>query len=87
MFLMPLNLKLDYENYANSHFTVTVKNLTKSEFFTTELSPKLFFTKFRFHQAYKKGKQFRQYKRPNNDIRLRKSSLGLIRSFQKRSMI
>lgn len=71
MFLMPLNLKLDYENYANSHFTIAVKNLTKSEFFTTELSPELFFTKFRFHQAYKKGKQFRQYKRPNNDIKLR----------------
>ena len=77
MFLMPLNLKLDYENYANSHFTVAVKNLTKSEFFTTELSPELFFTKFRFHQAYKKGKQFRQYKRPNNDIKLQKKQFRI----------
>ncbi|WP_457746319.1 hypothetical protein [Sulfurimonas sp.] len=77
MFLMPLNLKLDYENYANSHFSVAVKNLTKSEFFTTELSPELFFTKFRFHQAYKKGKQFRQYKRPNNDIKLQKKQFRI----------
>jgi len=77
MFLMPLNLKLDYENYANSHFSVAVKNLTKSEFFTTELSPELFFTKFRFHQAYKKGKQFRQYKRPYNDIKLQKKQFRI----------
>lgn len=26
--IMPLNLKLDYENYGNSHFNVIVKNET-----------------------------------------------------------
>ena len=62
IFLMPLRLKLDYENYGNSHFSVAVKNLTKNEFFTTELSPELFFTKFRFHQPYKRGKQYKQTK-------------------------
>ncbi|MEN4046583.1 hypothetical protein [Sulfurimonas sp. NWX367] len=55
MFLMPLNLKLDYENYANSHFSVAVKNLTKSEFFTTELSPELFLQDFVFIRLIKKG--------------------------------
>lgn len=60
MFLMPLRLKLDYEDYGNSHFSVAVKNLTKNEFFITELSPELFFTKFRFHQPYKRGKQYKQ---------------------------
>jgi len=61
MFLMPLKLKLDYENYANSHFIVAVKNLIK----------------FSFHQAYKKGKQFRQYKRRNNDIKLQKKQFRI----------
>jgi len=56
MFLMPLRLKIDYEDYGNSHFIVAVKNLTKKEFFTTELSPELFFTKFNFHQPYRKAK-------------------------------
>ena len=36
MLFMLLNLKLDYENYANNYFTVAVKNLTKSESLTTE---------------------------------------------------
>ncbi len=33
MFLMPLRLKIDYENYGNSRYKVAVKNLTKKEFF------------------------------------------------------
>jgi len=74
MFLMPLRLKLDYEDYGNSHFSVAVKNLTKNEFFTTELSPELFFTKFRFHQPYKRGKQYKQI---NNILKLSKKKFRI----------
>ncbi len=28
-FLLPLRLKLDFENYGNSHFEVIVKNIEK----------------------------------------------------------
>ncbi len=57
MFLMPLRLKIDYEDYDNSMLKVAVKNITKNKFFDVHLSPELFFTKFRFHQPYKNGKQ------------------------------
>jgi len=62
MFLMPLRLKIDYEDYGNSMFKVAVKNITKNEFFDVHLSPELFFTKFRFHQPYKNGKQDKKSK-------------------------
>ena len=62
MFLMPLRLKIDYEDYGNSMFKVAVKNITKKKFFDVHLSPELFFTKFRFHQPYKNGKQDKKSK-------------------------
>ncbi len=62
MFLMPLRLKIDYEDYGNSMFKVAVKNITKNKFFDVHLSPELFFTKFRFHQPYKNGKQDKKSK-------------------------
>ena len=64
MYLMPLRLKIDYEDYGNSMFKVAVKNITKNDFFHTYLSPELFFTNFLFHQSYKNGKQDKS--RPNN---------------------
>ena len=62
MFLMPLRLKIDYEDYGNSMYKVAVKNLTKNEFFYTYLSPEIFFTKFHFHRPYKNGRQEKNYK-------------------------
>ncbi len=62
MFLMPLRLKIDYEDYGNSMYKVAVKNLTKNEFFYTYLSPEIFFTKFYFHRPYKNGRQDKNYK-------------------------
>jgi len=46
MFLMLLQLKLDYEDYGNSDFTTAVKNITKKEFFSTKLFPELFLQNF-----------------------------------------
>jgi len=62
IFLMPLRLKIDYEDYGNSLFQVAVKNISKNKFFDVHLSPELFFTKFRFHQPYKNGKQDKKRK-------------------------
>lgn len=55
-FMMPINLKLDYESFSNSHFNVIVENLTKNESFLTEMSPEIFFTHFTFYKPYKNGK-------------------------------
>ncbi|MEA1913872.1 MAG: hypothetical protein U9N30_01015 [Campylobacterota bacterium] len=44
--IMPLNLQIDFEDYANSHFNVIVKNETKNETFLVEMSPELLFTHY-----------------------------------------
>lgn len=56
MFLMPLDLKPDDEDIGNSYFRIAVKNLTKKEYFTTLMSPEVFFTHFKLHKAYKSAK-------------------------------
>ncbi|XPV68791.1 MAG: hypothetical protein ACNI25_16015 [Halarcobacter sp.] len=45
-FLFPLKLILDEDKFGNSHYDVVVKNMTKSEVFTYQVSPELLFTHF-----------------------------------------
>ena len=54
-FLFPLKLKLDEDKFGNSHYEVVVKNLTKEEVFTYEVSPELLFTHFPLHKSFKNG--------------------------------
>lgn len=54
-FLFPLKLKLDEDKFGNSHYEVVVKNLTKKEVFTYEVSPELLFTHFPLHKSFKNG--------------------------------
>lgn len=56
MFLMPLSLKPDNEDIGNSYFEVAVKKLTTKEYFTTHISPEIFFTRYKLHRAYKNAK-------------------------------
>lgn len=56
VFLFPLRLKIDDEQIKNSHFEVVVKNLTKNEVFTEEMSPEIFFTHYPLLYSYKNGK-------------------------------
>ncbi len=56
VFLMPINLHLDYENLANSQFNVVVQNLTTKEIFIVKTSPEIFFTHFAFKKTYQNGK-------------------------------
>ncbi|MCW8837860.1 MAG: hypothetical protein OQK11_04070, partial [Thiovulaceae bacterium] len=56
MFLMPFSLKPDKEDTGNSYFEVAVKNLTTKEYFTTNISPEVFFTRYKLHRAYKNAK-------------------------------
>jgi hypothetical protein len=66
VFLMPIGLKPDLdEDIGNSYFNVVVKNLTTSKLFTTLIAPEIFFTHFKFQQAYKKGKIDRQKSKKN----------------------
>lgn len=67
MFLMPINLKPDLkENIGNSCFNVVVKNITKNSLFHVPMSPEIFFTHYKFHQAYKAGKLEKQHKSKKN---------------------
>jgi len=63
MFLMPTGFKPDLvEDIGNSSLNVIVKNLTKNTIFKTQITPELFYTKFKFQQAYKNGKMDKKYK-------------------------
>lgn len=63
MFLMPTGFKPDLvEDIGNSSLNVIVKNLTKKAVFKTQITPELFYTKFKLHQAYRNGKMDRTYK-------------------------
>lgn len=64
MFLMPTGLKPDLkEDIGQSYLNVLVKNLTtKEKPFKVQLAPELFYSKFKFQQAYKNGKIDKKYK-------------------------
>lgn len=56
-FLLPLRLKLDFENYGNSHFEVIVKNIDKNEVFLYEMAPELLFTHYSVEKPFINGKK------------------------------
>ena len=64
--IMPIKLKIDHDNYANSHFSTLIRNETTKEDFITELSPELFFTHYSVQKYFKNGNLDKQYK--NKDI-------------------
>jgi hypothetical protein len=67
VFLMPTGFKPDLvEDIGNSYFNVIVQNLTKKELFETLIPPELFFTHYKFHQAYKNGKIDNQWNKKRN---------------------
>ncbi len=67
MFLMPTGYKPDLvEDIGNSYFRVIVQNLTKKELFEALMPPEVFFTHYRFHQAYKNGKIDKPRKKNDN---------------------
>jgi hypothetical protein len=55
VFLMPLDLQLNQENYGNSSFNVLTKNLTTDEEFIAQMTPEIFFTHFQFFVFYENG--------------------------------
>lgn len=56
-FLLPLRLKLDFENYGHSHFEVIVKNMDKNEVFLYEMAPELLFTHYALEKPFINGKK------------------------------
>jgi hypothetical protein len=54
--LLPLKLHLDEDKYGNSHFKVVIKNMTKKEVFSYDLSPELLFTHFPIEKTFINGK-------------------------------
>lgn len=71
VFLIPLILHLDYEDFANCQFNVLVKNLTKKEVFIEKMSPEIFFTHFAFRKVYQNGKlaPYQNKKIKNNPLK------------------
>lgn len=56
-FLFPLKLILDEDKFGNSHYEVVVKNMSKSEVFTYQVSPELLFTHFPLYKSFKNGEK------------------------------
>ena len=54
-FLFPLKLFLDEDKFGNSHYEVVVKNITKNEVFSYQLSPELLFTYYPLGKQFKNG--------------------------------
>ncbi len=50
--LLPLKLVLVKDKFGNSHFDVVIKNITKNEVFSYELSPELLFTHFPIEKSF-----------------------------------
>lgn len=59
--LLPLKLKLDFDNYANNKFEVIVQNCTKRELFIYDISPELLFTHFPVEKPFLNGKKTNYY--------------------------
>jgi hypothetical protein len=55
--ILPLKLKLDFDNYGNSHFNVIVKNETTGEHSLQEMSPELLFTHYSTEKYFVNGKE------------------------------
>lgn len=63
--LLPLRLKIDHENYGNSHFEVIVENITKKDLFLYEMAPELLFQYFPIEKSFKYGVKSKYYTNKN----------------------
>jgi len=59
--IMPLNLQLDHDNYANSYFLTAVRNETTQENFLAKLAPEIFFTHYPLQKYFKNGRLDKNY--------------------------
>ena len=65
-FLFPLKIVLDEDKFGNSHYEVVVKNMSKNEIFTYQVSPELLFTHYPLCKSFKNGEKTEKYL--NKDI-------------------
>lgn len=65
-FLFPLQIVLDEDKFGNSHYEVVVKNMSKNEIFTYQVSPELLFTHYSLCKSFKNGDKTEKYL--NKDI-------------------
>lgn len=65
-FLFPLQIVLDEDKFGNSHYEVVVKNMSKNEIFTCQVSPELLFTHYPLCKSFKNGEKTEKYL--NKDI-------------------
>ncbi|MCT7588174.1 hypothetical protein [Aliarcobacter butzleri] len=65
-FLFPLQIVLDEDKFGNSHYEVVVKNMSKKEVFTYQVSPELLFTHYPLCKSFKNGEKTEKYL--NKDI-------------------
>ena len=64
--LFPLKLILDEDKFGNSHYDIVIKNMTKNEVFSHQVSPELLFTHFPLTKSFKNGKKTNNY--PDKNI-------------------
>ena len=60
-FLFPLKIVLDEDKFANSHYEVVVKNMSKNQIFTYRVSPELLFTHYPLCKSFKNGEKTEKY--------------------------
>lgn len=65
-FLFPLKTILDEDKFGNSHYEIVVKNMSKDQIFTYQVSPELLFTHYPLCKSFKNGERIE--KNPNKDI-------------------
>jgi hypothetical protein len=56
-FLFPLKIILDEDKFGNSHYEVVVKNMSKDQIFTYQVSPELLFTHYPLCKSFKNGEK------------------------------
>ena len=77
-FLFPLKIVLDEDKFGNSHYEVVVKNMSKDQIFTYQVSPELLFTHYPLCKSFKNGEKTEKY--------LNKDILKLTLNLLKRTM-
>jgi hypothetical protein len=60
-FLFPLKIVLDEDKFGNSHYEVVVKNMSKNQIFTYQVSPELLFTHYPLCKSFKNGEKTEKY--------------------------
>ena len=56
-FLFPLKIILDEDKFGHSHYEVVVKNISKNEVFTYQVSPELLFTHYPLCKSFRNGEK------------------------------